>query len=214
MPPISPTDLRSDVGSKAGLALALVAAAAWAALAPPERSLGDGIRVVYLHVAATMAGLTCLYGVGLVGAVAAFQPLGLAETRLRSVWIAGLAAFALGFVLSLVSATVSWGGIFWAEPRVRASLGVGAVGLVALAVHGSLGAGRVRHLVWPVSALLAFVLLGSAPLYVHPDHPVQRTTPLGIRAAFIGISICLLVASLCLARLLHGAEAGHRSDPD
>ncbi len=157
-----------DTYAKAGLAAALMAAAAWAALAPPERMLGDGIRVVYLHVSATMVGLG----------------------------------------LTLVSATVSWGGIFWAEPRMRASVGVVAVALVALAVEGSAGRARLRNLTWPVSALAAFLVLRSALLYIHPDHPVQSTTPLGIRAAFIGIFVLFLVASLCLADLLHA-----RGDP-
>lgn len=211
MTPPSPPGHRTVTAYWIGLLVTLVAAGAWAALAPPERSLGEGIRVVYLHVSATLAGLTCLYGVGVVGAVAVFQPLGVVETQLRSFWIAGLAAFGLGFGLSLVSATVSWGGIFWAEPRVRASLGVVAVSLVAWTVVGSLGARRIRHLAWAVAAGLAFISLRTAPLYVHPDHPVQSTTPLGIRAAFVGIFLLFLAASFCLAQLLHGREDEQRS---
>lgn len=211
MTPDVPSGPRSDTPYKIGLALALLGAVAWAALAPSERSLGDGIRIVYLHVSATLAGLACLYGVGAVGAVGVVRPLGAVGTRLRFVWVAGLWTFALGFALSLVSATVSWGGIFWAEPRVRASLGVVAVGLLAPAVRAGLANRRLRDLVWPVSAVLIFVVLRTAALYVHPDHPIKSTTPLGIRGAFVAIFVLFLVASLCLAKLMHGWSDGRRT---
>jgi hypothetical protein len=185
---------------------ALAAACVWALLAPPERTLGDAIRVVYLHVSATMAGLACLYGAGALGLATAVLPVPRVERALRPLWIAGMAAFVAGFLLSLVSARISWGGIFWAEPRVRASLGVVAVGLVAVAVDGWLAPARARNLTWSAAAALAFVALRTAPLYIHPDHPVKEGTPPGIRAAFLGISVCWLVAALFLARfLLDGA---------
>ena len=188
--------------SLVGIVITLVAAGAWAALAPPERSLGEGIRVVYLHVSATLAGLVCLYGVGILGAVTAARPIPAVEARLRPMWTAGLAAYVVGFALSLLSAWISWGGIFWAEPRVRASLGVVAVGLVALAWGGGEGMSRARNLVWTAAAAVAFVVLRLAPLYIHPDRPVQSTTPLGIRAAFLGIFVLFLAATLLLGELL------------
>lgn len=206
----SPPVARGTLAYKIGLMAALAATGAWAALAPPERSLGDGIRVVYLHVSATLAGLACLYGVGLLGAVVSLRPVAFLEDRLRSYWIAGLGAFGLGLALSLVSAAVSWGGIFWAEPRLRASLGVVAVGMMAWAAYWSFGSARTRHLVWTVSAAMVFLLLRTAPLYIHPDDPVQSTTPLGIRAAFGGMFVLFLAASFCLAELLRRTEEGRR----
>jgi len=196
-----------------GLLGTLAVAGVWALLAPPERTMGDAIRIVYLHVSATMAGLTCLYGVGALGLGTSFLPAPRVERALRSLWIAGMAAFVAGFLLSLVSARVSWGGVFWAEPRVRASLGVLAVGLVALAVDAGLSPSRARNLAWTVAAVLAFLALRIAPLYMHPDHPVKADTPLGIRAAFLGIAACWFVAALFLARLLTAGGAGPPPPP-
>ena len=199
----SPSPSRADrVTALGGCLGALLVAGAWALLAPPERTMGDAIRVVYLHVSATMAGLACLYGAGALGLAMTARPVPRVERALRPLWIAGLAAFSAGFLLSLVSARISWGGIFWTEPRMRASLGVVATGWVALAVHAGLGPGRARDLTWTVAAAVAFVAIRRAPLYLHPDHPVTATTPLGIRAAFLGIAICWFVACLFLTRLL------------
>jgi len=185
------------------VALGLVAAALWALLAPEERSLGAGIRMVYLHVSATWAGITFLYGVGLLGGVSAFLPLpdGF-RGWLRSVWLAGLAAFALGFLLSLMAAQVSWGGIFWAEPRMRASLGVVAVSLLALVVETGVRGTRWRGLTWTVAALACFVILRSAGLFIHPDRPIRPTTPWSIRGTFLGMYALFLLTSAALASAL------------
>ncbi len=185
------------------VALGLVVAALWALLAPEERSLGSGIRMVYLHVSATWAGITFLYGVGLLGGVSSFLPSpdGL-RGWLRSVWTAGLAAFAVGFLLSLVAAQASWGGIFWAEPRVRASLGVVAVSLLALTVEAGVRGSRWRGLTWTVAALACFVILRSAGLFIHPDRPIRSTTPWSIRGTFLGLYAFSLVIGAALASAL------------
>lgn len=197
----------------AGCVGAVAFAFAWAFLAPPERTMGDAIRAVYLHASATMAGLTVLYGVGALGLATALRPAPRLEAALRPLWLAGMAVFVAGFVLSLVSARISWGGVFWAEPRMRASLGVVAVGLVAVAADTRLGPGRARNLVWSAAGLIAFVALRTAPLYIHPDHPVTDTTPLAIRAAFLGISAYWFVAALFLARLFAASAHPVSRDP-
>jgi hypothetical protein len=189
----------------------LVIAALWAAVAPAERSMGNAIRFVYLHVSATWAGVTFLYGVGALGVVAVARPDASFTAWLRRGWTAGLVVFVLGFLLSLVSARVSWGGIFWAEPRMRASLGVVALGSVALAVDAGLPEGRGRGLVWTVAAAASFVLLRGAALYIHPEHPIQATTPWSIKGTFFGMFVLLLAGTAMLTLAFppaRGGEAG------
>jgi hypothetical protein len=159
--------------------------------------------MVYLHVSATWAGITFLYGAGILGGVTLLLPSpdGL-RGWLRSVWWAGLAAFAVGFLLSLMAAHVSWGGIFWAEPRIRASLGVVAVSLLALTVEASLRGRRWAGLTWTVAALACFVILRTAGLFIHPDRPIRPTTPWSIRGTFLGMYALFLLTSAALASAL------------
>jgi len=203
---LSPIVILSPRGSTrvklAGLFVALVAAAIWVALAPLELTMGTAIRVVYLHVAATLAGLACLYTVGVLAVMTAFWSVPALEVRFRPLWIAGLTAFSLGFLFSLLSATISWGGIFWTEPRLRASVAVVIVGLVALWVAAGTPAGGMRRLTWAIAAALSYWLLNTAPLYIHPVHPFQDSTSVGIRAAFLGTSVLFLIATLFFAALL------------
>jgi hypothetical protein len=113
-----------------------------------------------------------------------------------------LVAFAAGFLLSLVAARVSWGGIFWAEPRMRASLGVVAVSLLALAVEAGVRGSRWRGVTWAVAALACFVILRSAGLFIHPDRPIRTTTPWSIRVTFLGMYGLFLFTSAALASAL------------
>jgi hypothetical protein len=185
------------------VAVGLFVAALWALLAPEERSMGSGIRMVYLHVSATRAGLTFLYAGGILGGLSPLLPSRDGFLAwLRSAWTAGLVAFAAGFLLSLVAAHGSWGGIFWAEPRMRASLGVVAVSLLALAVEAGVRGSRWRGMTWAVAAMACFVVLRSAGLFVHPDRPIRPTTPWAIRGTFLGMYALFMVTSAALASAL------------
>jgi hypothetical protein len=177
----------------------------WALLAPEERSLGAGIRPVYLHVSATWAGVTLLYLVGVWGGVAALLPrVGRVSVWLRAGWTAGLTAFAAGFALSLVAARVSWGGVFWAEPRVLASIAVVALGLVALAVEPGDRPRRWGPSLWAVAALACYGVLRNADTFVHPERPIRPTTPWSIRGTFFGLYALFLVSASAFAVMLAG----------
>jgi hypothetical protein len=105
------------------LGLAGLAAALW--LIPPEQTLGNVIKVIFLHGALVRVGL-------LAFAVAGVLSLGFLLTR-RTAWFAWAMAAQQGAVIlwivyaltSSISTWLSWGEwIAWDEPRVRASVHV------------------------------------------------------------------------------------------
>ena len=185
------------------IVLLLVVSGVWGlVLSPQERSMGVTIRPVYLHVAASVAGLTLLYVTAALGLVRTAGLLPRTGPWLPRMWGAGVVLFALGYGLSLLAANVAWGGIFWAEPRVRASLGVLAVGMVSWA-----GAPRVLdrpggNLVWPAALAAMLVILATAPKVIHPESPIQDVTPLSIKATFYGLTALMLVVGWNLVQLL------------
>ncbi len=185
------------------IAVLLVVAGVWALLlAPQERTMGTTIRPVYLHVAATVAGLTMLYvtaGLGLVR-TAGFLPR--LDGWLRRLWAGGVVMFGLGFVLSLLAAQVAWGGIFWAEPRVRASVGVLAVGMIVWAVAPRVTKMAAGHLLWPVGLAAIMAMLANAQRIIHPESPVQGVTPWGIKGTFYGLTAIMLLTGWSVAQLM------------
>lgn len=173
--------------SLAALLIVGLAMVVWALLAPAERQLGEGIRLVYLHVAATWAGLMGIYGAGLVGVAEAVAPGRVPRGWTEAFGRAGLTLFSLGFLISLASAQVSWGGILWSEPRLLASAGIVALGVLVSWTLGGVGSARFVGLAWAGFAAASAVSLQTAGLFFHPDDPIGASTSDPIRWTFFGL---------------------------
>ena len=186
----------------------LTVAVAWGLLfSPQERSMGTTIRPVYLHVSATVAGMTLLYIAAGLGLARTVNMLERTDRWLRPIWAGALVMFALGFILSLLAAQVAWGGVFWAEPRIRASIGVLAVGMVAWAVAPRAREMPGGHMLWAVALSLMVVMLGTAQRIIHPESPVQDVTPWSIRGTFYGLTAIMLVVGASVVQLMAPLEA-------
>ena len=116
----------ASVSRAAWLALValLIAFIALVLLAPAEKTLGEAIRYVYVHVALTRAGMWGFYLAGLSGLVIAIT----AKERLQEwaqvvTWVS-FALFFAGGIGSVFAQLTSWGGLLWEEPRNRSSLSV------------------------------------------------------------------------------------------
>jgi hypothetical protein len=183
---------------------------AWALMAPAERQLGDGIRLVYLHVSATWAGLMGIYGAGLLGVAALAVPSRIPDGWARALGGAGLVIFSVGFVVSLASAHVSWGGILWVEPRLLASAGIIALGSILSWTTQGVDAPRVTGMAWLGFAVVTSVSLQAAGLFFHPDEPIASSTSDAIRWTFFGLFGLATVALFLLVSLLR-PEPGESS---
>lgn len=165
------------------------------ALAPAERTLGEGIRWVYVHVGMVWAG-----GLGL-GLAAALGLLALAGGgTAAAAWTAavgrvGLAAFALGVVFSMIAASVNWGAVSLWEPRMAASLRFIALAVIIQVVATWSPSPRITGALAIATAALLFLDVGGAPLVMHPRDPIRTassTTIQGTFAASFAIATALL----------------------
>jgi len=181
--------------------------------APQERTMGVTIRPVYLHVSSTVAGMTMLYAAGGLGLLRTAGLLPRLDGWLRRIWMAGVVMFALGYALSLLAAQVAWGGIFWAEPRVRASVGVLAVGMLVWAVSPRVTGKAGGHLLWPTALAVIMVMISTAERIIHPESPVQDVTPWSIRGTFYGLTAIMLVVGLSVMQLMPAAEPPETAEP-
>jgi ABC-type transport system involved in cytochrome c biogenesis permease subunit len=192
----------------ARIVVLLVVAGVWGLLlAPQERSMGTTIRPVYLHVSATVAGMSMLYAAAGLGLLRTAGLLPSLDGWLRRIWIAGVVMFALGYALSMLAAQVAWGGIFWAEPRVRASVGVLAIGMLTWAVSPRVTEKAGGHLLWPTALAVIMVMLSTAQRIIHPESPVQDVTPWSIRGTFYGLTAIMFVVGLSVMQLMPAASS-------
>ncbi|MBN1285296.1 MAG: hypothetical protein JXB47_07860 [Anaerolineae bacterium] len=176
-------------------AVVIAAAAALVLFGPEERALGAGIKIVYVHVALTWAGMVGLGAAGLLGAWVFFSNSRW-EPWLLTVGRVATAAYAAGFVVSLGAEQVNWGGIYWNEPRTIGAMQVTAVALIVQVVSAWLPAaawrGRARGLL--SAALFGFVLWqGRAGSLLHPDSAASASDSSAIQLTFLAMfALCCL----------------------
>lgn len=186
-----------------GMALAVLAllGALIVAVSPAEKTLGDTIRWVYVHVALTWTGMTALAVAGALGL--ALLVTGRPEWRgwMTTVGVLGLIFFALGMVTSVFAARATWGGMFWDEPRTRANLQVLAAGVIVAVSASWLGRPRWQGLLFVLLFAWMIVSLAAAPLVLHPRSPILSASSLAIPATFFSL--------YALSSLMAAAIAAH-----
>ncbi len=169
--------------------------------APQERTLGAGIRAVYLHGAWVWAGLFGFLVAGVLGVVGLWkrEPARLYASRLWA-WV-GLAFWLTALPLSLWAMQVNWNGLFLMEPRWRMAWTFGVAGLllqVGLLFLPLPWSGAVNAL---FAAALAVALVRT-PLVLHPPMPVFRATSWQFPLHFLLTFLSLALAQEQLVRAL------------
>ncbi len=171
--------------------------------APAERTLGQGIKVVYVHVSLTWAGMLGFTVAGLLG-------LALVVTRNpdlqrwnRVISRVALLWFAAGFIMSLAAARVNWGAIYWQEPRVLASVRFLVAAALVQFVTRSGTSPRISGI---LSAFLALFLMWSilgTPRVLHPGSPIRTSSSKAIQLTFIILPTLSTLVAAWIVRFWH-----------
>jgi hypothetical protein len=189
------------------LATALVTAA-FLLLAPTERTLGEGIRIVYLHVALVWVGMAALYTAGVAGLVVAVtgRP-SLARWMEALAWI-GFLFYALSAAVSLVAQEVNWGGISWQEPRTVAMFQIVALALIVRVLNSWSGNHRLQGVLNVLVALALFWSARTTTLQLHPEDAVGSSTAQGIRLTFFALTALFVLVAGWLTLFWHARGQG------
>lgn len=184
----------------------LVGVALLIAFGPEERTLGQGIRSVYLHVG--------LIWTGLVGfAVTAVLGIGVLLTE-KPVWLrwfvpvswVALGFYAAGVFMSMAASADNWGAVFLQEPRMAASLNGLAVATILLVLGSWQPWPRVRG---AFGASIIFVLLWlnfNAELVLHPQNPITNSEATPIQLTFLLVTILFVLLAGWVVWLLRFAK--------
>lgn len=178
-----------------GLALALVLLL-W--LSPAERTLGQTVKLVYLHGALVRTAMI-LFVISLPAHLVALI------TR-RNAWLAWGQAFSWTAVtvwlvhtlVSMMTTYAAWGVfIAWFEPRTRFTFILAAVGLIIGGVAYLIADDRFTALVFALLAGLVLLLLPQLGFIQHPLDPIgtSPSTEIQIFYAAIGL-VSLLMGGL------------------
>ncbi len=186
------------------LALAVIAVAAamivW--LAPPERTMGYGIRPVYVHVALIWTGMSGMLAAGLLGlALALSSRTDVGEWMDTVGWVT-LGFLAAALIASFAAQTVNWNGIFLDEPRMHVSIRVLAVFLIVQIANRWLPWNRARGLVVAVTAAVVLASMRFTPLVLHPKDPISISSSVPIQLTFVVLFLLCLAAAAVAVRYM------------
>lgn len=155
---------------------------------PAERTLGDNIRYVYVHVTIIWAGVLGLTLAGLLSVVV----IATENARLQ-LWIEHLqwvafAFFTVGFSLSLLAAKIIWGAISLGEPRALGALSVIGISLILFYFRDSSNSIQIKGMIG-LALTVVLHLAMRVPLVLHPANPITTSSSRKIQTTFLVLFI-------------------------
>jgi hypothetical protein len=179
----------------AGLAL-LLGLLLW--FSPTERTLGQTVKLVYLHGALVRTAMALfaislpINLVALLGRQGAWSAWGTALA-----WTA-LVVWVLHTLFSMVTTYAAWGVfIAWFEPRTRFTFTLAAVGLIVVTATLVVDDVRFSGLAFCLLAGLTLVLAPRLGVIQHPLDPIGSSPSSAIRTFYTAIQVvCLAMGGL------------------
>ncbi len=161
-------------------------------ISPEERTLGVGIKPVYLHVSLTWTGMFLLAVSGFLGFGVAISTDEKMASWLKSIYTVGFGIFGAAFLVSLYASVVNWGGVPFREPRVITALNILVVAAVVWILTRWIPRKRLNGLLSMVPVVFMIMTVKGSTIVLHPDNPVQ-SSPNGIKYAFYGMFMLALL---------------------
>jgi hypothetical protein len=178
-----------------GLCVVLAALVLWAM--PAEKTIGQVIKIVYLHGALSRAGMLGFIAAGLIGLVHLIRPLQALGQWSRALLISGWAFWAAHFLVSMPATRLTWGPwVAWGEPRVTMTLQVLAAGLLVIVVTGLLKDLRFAAAANLLFAIAFVVLAALTGVLRHPLDPIGSSPSTFLRLAYLAL---LIPIAACMA---------------
>ncbi|UCC62319.1 MAG: hypothetical protein JSV36_16305 [Anaerolineae bacterium] len=175
--------------------LALIASLVW--LSPAEQTLGNVVKLIYLHGALARTGLVAFGAAGLLGLAALVAPQPSLVAWCDAAGKAALAIWIVYALSSMISTYMAWGVLVaWGEPRVVASVQVLAVGLLIVGVNGFVAHPRFTAATNLLLGALAWWLTQRAAVIRHPLNPIGESDSAAIKGFYVALLLaCLLLAA-------------------
>lgn len=171
------------------LAALLTASIVLALLAPEEAMLGRAIRIVYVHVSLTWIGMLALMVAGVLGIVVMVMNTPRLQLLMKIVGWVGFGFYTAGVGFSMIASDMSWGSVFFQEPRMAAALNMVATGLIVMIAVTFLSPSRFTGLLPPAYAVLLLFSTFGAELVLHPRNPIKNSSSSAIQLTFLGMTV-------------------------
>ena len=165
-------------------------------LSPDERTLGSGIKAVYVHVSLTWSGMAGFSLAALLGVATLLGRTPFWDRWRQTVGWVALVYYGAGLASSAIASQVNWGAVFWAEPRMVTSLNVLAAALIVQTANLFFPWQWLRAL---LSILLPFFVVwanASTSLVLHPENAIGSSDATAIQLTFAGMFLLVFLSEL------------------
>ena len=180
-------------------------------LMPAEKTLGQIIKIVYLHGALSRAGMVGFWAAGIVGIVYLLRPRPTLARWTQALLLGGWSYWVAHFLVSMPATRLTWGPwIAWGEPRVTMTLQVLLAGLVVVMITWLLKDARFTAGAAALLAVAVFVLVGGTGVLRHPLDPIGTSPSLLLRLVYLFLLIPVIGSMLLIAWRIAMPEAAER----
>lgn len=189
---------------------ALLVAIGLAAIGPQEKTLGQNVRIVYLHGAWVLTAELYLALAALNGLVALFSRRDLFHRWSQVLGYTGLFFWVTYLPLSLLAMQANWNGLFLAEPRFRLGLTFAIFGVLLQMGARLLERPGITSLVNLLFFLTLWIAQRRTAYVLHPPpSPIFSSGNLFLQVYFIGLVLVTVLAAWFLTRwfLEHGGQS-------
>ncbi|MDI6770883.1 MAG: hypothetical protein QMD04_14580 [Anaerolineales bacterium] len=168
---------------------------------PEEKSLGDNVRIVYLHGAWVLSAQINILAAAVMGLIGLLTRRESAQRWSQALGRTGIIFWVTYLPLSLWAMQANWNGLFLAEPRFRVAVIFAVAGVllqIGLALIDKLPWTSLANLAYAIS--LNFVLNEAGNVLHPPPSPIFSSGNLRIEIFFIVLILLTLLASWQLTR--------------
>lgn len=196
------TSLGSKENAPLVAAFAVAASVLLALGAPAEETLGQAVKLVYIHAALMWVAFGLLTLSGLLGGLYFVRRSPRVFSWSGASMIVAVALLLGTGSLGLITAKITWGGVFWAEPRLMMLGQILVIGIAAVFVARTVGESLPAAGAAAVAAAAAWVLLLRTERVIHPVSPIFSSDSAAIKIFPLLITVCLAFAGLQVVRYI------------
>jgi len=170
------------------------------ALMPAEKTLGQVIKVVYLHGALSRAGMLGFVAAGAAAIVYLVRPSEGLIRWAQALLISGWGFWTAHFLVSMPATRLTWGPwIAWGEPRVTMSLQVIAAGAVVIGIIWLVREPKFTALAIALLALAFLFLAANTGVLRHPLDPIGLSPSARLRLIYLLLLIPVVGSMVLIA---------------
>lgn len=182
---------------------AVLATAALTALGPEEKTLGDSVRIVYLHGAWVLTAEIVLALAALTGLLGLLLRRGKWHDWSAALGRTGMFFWVTYLPLSLWAMQANWNGLFLSEPRFRLAVIFAVTGILLQVGTTIMGKPFLTSLLNVLYYAALETSLRSTNYIMHPPpSPIFNSGLVWLQVYFIGVILLALAAAWFLTRWL------------